>query len=132
MKIQSQLVCSAGRLISKMLTGLIYLSFFLVQFDIHLSGSAQNISFFSSDYSSVNSVDQTNSLKHSGLGKESRQPNFKLNKRFHPQQLFTAPNLSMALVQMEFHCHSTPILTGRWPSNLLFNSPSRRGPPVVV
>ncbi len=123
------LICKA---ISKMVTGLIYLSFFLVQFDIHLSGSTQDISFFSSDYSSINNGRQALYPRHSGLAKDSRHHGLKLNKRFHPKHLFIAPISSMAEVEMVFQIYSTPIHTGECPTDLLFNSPSRRGPPIVV
>jgi len=123
------LIC---RGILKLLTGLIYLSFFLVQFDIHLSGSARDISFFSSDYSSVNNGHLTLSPKHSGLSKESRQPSFKLNKRFHPAHFFTAPLFYIVLEQPLVQRPQAPPISEICPTNLLVNYPSHRGPPAVV
>jgi hypothetical protein len=77
--------------VSKILAGLIYLGFFLVQFNIRFTGHSSTESYFSSGYNSV-SCDQ-----HAGYAnllsphKSHHHGGFKLNKRFHPEKLFVAP-----------------------------------------
>ncbi len=110
--------------------GFIYLSFFLVQFNIHLSGTPDNVSYFSCDYSSINNTQHSpdRHLIHSN----SRHTQFKLNKRFHPKSLFVLPSIPDILVEINYH-NQTPLIHEDDPlTNYSFNSPSLRGPPSLV
>jgi hypothetical protein len=112
------------------MTGFIYLSFFLVQFNIHLNGTPENVSYFSCDYSSINNTEHSSGshLIHSN----SRHTHLKLNKRFHPENLFTLPSLPDLLVEINYKSQ-TPLVHEEDPlTNYSFNSPSLRGPPAAV
>src|SRR5450432_2389314 len=88
---------------AKILTGFIYLSFFLVQFNIHLNGTPGDISYFSSGYSSVQyNPNSYSTSSHIDSRKESKLVKFKLNKRFHPSSFFTTPELTKILIDLTY------------------------------
>jgi hypothetical protein len=119
-------------ILSKILAGFIYLSFFLVQFNIHLNGTPRNFSYFSCDYSSINNTQSSHSDGHHLIHPDSKLSNFKLNKRFHPEKLFTAPVLPDILAVINYQ-NPTPFIHEDDPlTNYSFNSPSLRGPPAFV
>ncbi|HEY2649087.1 MAG TPA: hypothetical protein VGI38_07825 [Puia sp.] len=112
------------------MAAIIYLSFFLVQFNIHLNGTPGNVSYFSCDYSSINNT-QHSSDRHL-IHSNSRHTHFKLNKRFHPKNLFIVPLIEDNLVEISFRIQ-TPLVHAQDPlTNYSFNSPSLRGPPAFV
>jgi hypothetical protein len=120
------------RKFSKIFSGFIYLSFFLVQFNVHLNGLPGDVSYFSSDYSSVNSTHYMGSLSRPGLRKDVKLRGFKLNKRFQPESLVTAPVLPGIFIHIIYSA-PVPLLNEDEPlTQYSFNSPSLRGPPAVV
>lgn len=120
------------RFFSKILAGFIYLSFFLVQFNIHLNGTHREISIFTCDYSPTNCTHPDFSTHTGGIHKQSRHAGYKLNKRFHPENLFSAPAQSLVMVKITYRTPA-PLVNEEQPlTNYSFNSPSLRGPPVIV
>ena len=116
----------------KIITGFIYLSFFLVQFNVHLNGTPNNVSYFSCDYSSINNTAFSSKSNHHLIRTHSKHSNFKLNKRFHPQYPFTVPSVPDMLVELNYITQA-PLVHEEDPlTNYSFNSPSLRGPPVTV
>ena len=119
-------------IISRGLAGLIYLSFFLVQFNIHLNGTPREISVFTCDYNPANCAQHNFSTTAGGIHKQTRHAGFKLNKRFHPENLFMAPAQSLVFVEISYRT-PVPLLNDEQPlTNYSFNAPSLRGPPVIV
>src|SRR4249920_824181 len=84
---------------------LVYLSFFLVQFDIHFSGSP-SISFFSSGYNAQFSQKTSSGCSDKITNKDSRRSGIKLNKRFHPQKHFTIQESSSVTVHNPFRANT--------------------------
>ncbi len=112
------------------MAGFIYLTFFLVQFNIHLNGTPQNISYFSCDYSSINNTQHSADLHL--IHSNSRHTHLKLNKRFHPENLFTLPSAPDMVIEISYKTR-TPLVHADDPlTNYSFNSPSLRGPPATV
>ena len=110
---------------------LIYLSFYLVQLNIHF-GATPDRSFFSGDFILQNSNTKTTSVLAKDRHKDSKSIGFRLNKRFHPKNPLSAPEMLQALVRQSFHIQ-TALLNDEQPlTSFSFNSPSLRGPPVVV
>ena len=62
-----------------MMMGLIYLSFFLVQFNIHFNGTPREISVFTCDYNPANCAQHDYSTQPGGIHKQSGLAGFKLN-----------------------------------------------------
>ena len=120
------------KILSKTVAGIIYLSFFLVQFNIHLNGTPDNVSYFSCDYSPVNNTAFSfNSNQHLNCS-HTKISNFKLNKRFHPESLFTVPSAPDLRIEINYKMQ-TPLVHADDPlTNYSFNSPSLRGPPFAV
>ena len=118
----------SNRTLFKTVTGIIYLSFFLVQFDIHLNGSYHGISFFSSNYCSIHSGRGQHASDHFGTHKDSRHNNLKLNKRFHPEHLFTLPMMPKVLAVVIVQDQKALINNKEPLTRCLFNSPSAKGP----
>lgn len=114
------------------MAGFIYLSFFLVQFNIHFKGSASQISYFSSGYNSVSCNQQRESRDRFSIQKPNRQPNFKLNKRFHPENFFAEPEIPQSRIKITYHLQD-PLVNEEQPiTNYSFNAPSLRGPPAAI
>jgi hypothetical protein len=116
----------------KLMAGFIYLSFFVVQFNIHLSGTPQNISYFSCDYSSINNKECSANPNHHLIRTDSRHSNFKLNKRFHPERLFAVTSLPDIVAALNYKTQTALVHEKDPLTNYSFNSPSLRGPPVLV
>jgi hypothetical protein len=114
------------------MAGVIYLTFFLVQFNIHLSGTPENISYFSCDYSSINNKAFSSNPNHHLIRKNSKHSNFKLNKRFHPENLFTLPAVPDMLAEISYKIQTSLVHEEDPLTNYSFNSPSLRGPPATV
>ena len=116
----------------KTAAGIIYLSFFLVQFNIHLNGTPDNVSYFSCDYSPINNTAfYSKSNQHVNCS-HTKISSFKLNKRFHPESLFTVPSTPDLQIELNYQTQ-TPIVNAEDPlTNYSFNSPSLRGPPFAV
>jgi hypothetical protein len=117
---------------SKITAGFIYLSFFLVQFNVHLNGTPNNVSYFSCDYSSINNTAFSSKSNHHLIRTHSKHSNFKLNKRFHPQCLFTVPSAPDMLVELNYITQTSLVHEEDPLTNYSFNSPSLRGPPAAV
>jgi hypothetical protein len=110
---------------------LVYVSFFLVQLNIHFSGSPV-VSFFSSGYNSSLSQKISHPYSSNLTHRDSGRNGIKLNKRFHPQKLFITPGPSRDLTRsffniQHFFIHQDQLL----PKSFLL-SPSLRGPPEMV
>jgi hypothetical protein len=114
------------------MAGFIYLSFFLVQFNVHLNGTPNNVSYFSCDYSSINNKAYSSNANHHLIRTNSKHSNFKLNKRFHPERLFTVTTLPDMLAEINYRIQTALIHEEDPLTNYSFNSPSLRGPPVFV
>jgi len=110
---------------------LIYLSFFLVQFNIHFSGSS-TVSFFSSGYNTEFLQGIRNSYLNKFAHRDSKPSGIKLNKRFHPENLFITPDPVKNLVVYSFSMETMLIHEDQPLTQYDFNSPSLRGPPAVV
>jgi hypothetical protein len=110
---------------------LIYVSFYLVQLNVHV-GATPRASFFSSDLTSGFCVNHTNANFGKGMHQDSRPVGFRLNKRFHPEHHFIAPDVLQDLVLYSFAI-KTVLLNEEQPlKHYSFNSPSLRGPPLVA
>lgn len=120
------------RVINKWLAGLVYLSFFLVQFNVHFGPCSRKISYFSSDYSSVNNSHFQKSGGQSLVHKDTKHSGFKFNKRFHPEKLLAAPVPEPAEVYFSYHIVTALIREDQPLTQFSFNSPSLRGPPAIV
>ncbi len=112
------------------MAGVIYLSFFLVQFNIHLNGTPNNVSYFSCDYSSINNTQHSPDLHL--IHSNSRHTHFKLNKRFHPENLFTLPSAPDMVIEVNYKTQAPLVHADDPLTNYSFNSPSLRGPPATV
>jgi hypothetical protein len=123
---------SLNHIFPRIMAGVIYLTFFLVQFNVHLNGTPNNVSYFSCDYSSVNNKAFSSKSNHHLIRTNSKHSNFKLNKRFHPENLFIIPSVPDMLVEINYKTQ-TPLVHAEDPlTNYSFNSPSLRGPPAIV
>jgi hypothetical protein len=119
-------------ILKMLLTGIIYLSFFFVQFDLHLGKSPVNLSYFSGDNTLANISSASGIINNSGLSRKGKQVHIRLNKRFHPEKfviVYSSPSVP------------APILVGAVVVSFIvdqplvrssYRSPSWRGPPVLV
>jgi hypothetical protein len=110
----------------------IYLTFFLVQFNVHLNGTPDNVSYFSCDYSSINNKAYSSNSNQHLIRTDSKHSKFKLNKRFHPERLFTVSSAPDMVVELNYKIHSSLVHEEEPLTNYSFNSPSLRGPPAFV
>jgi hypothetical protein len=109
----------------------IYVAFFSVQLNLHF-GAEPAVSFFTGDFISQQSNKTFHSVLSKDNHKDSKSKCFRLNKRFHPSHLFTAPDVLQDLVKYSFSIES-PLLNDTQPlTSFSFNSPSLRGPPAQV
>ena len=110
---------------------LVYLAFYLVQLDIHFT-ALHTASFFSDGYS----LSSSNKNSEPSLGKEAHQDtktvSFRLNKRFHPENLFLAPFVLQDLIKHSFCIRTVLLNEQELSTNNSFNSPSLRGPPRMA
>ncbi len=112
------------------MAGFIYLTFFLVQFNIHPERNASKYFLFLLRYSSINNTQHSADLHL--IHSNSRHTHLKLNKRFHPENLFTLPYAPDMLIEISYKTR-TPLVHADDPlTNYSFNSPSLRGPPETV
>ncbi len=109
----------------------VYVSFYMVQLNVHF-GKTAAVSIFTGDFISQQSNHGIQSTLNKDKHKESKALNFRLNKRFHPSHLFTAPEVLQELVIYSFHMETTLLNDTQPLTNFSFNSPSLRGPPVIV
>jgi len=110
---------------------LVYVSFFSVQLNLHF-GKAPAVSFFTGDFISQQSDKTAHSVLSKDSHKDSKSKSFRLNKRFHPSHLFTAPEVVQDLVKHSFIIE-TALLNETQPlTSFSFNAPSLRGPPAQV
>lgn len=110
---------------------LVYVSFFSVQFNVHF-GKIPSVSFFTGDFISQQSDNNLHSVSDKGNHKDSRHTGFRLNKRFHPSYLFTAPDVLQDLVNYSFSIQVILRNETQPLANYSFNTSSLRGPPSFV
>ena len=110
---------------------LVYMSFYMVQLNLHF-GVPPGTSFFSGDFVSQYSGGSSGSFSYKHKHKESRSISFRLNKRFHPSHLFTAPEKIEVLVRQGYRIQSVLLNEEQPLTNFFFNSPSLRGPPAII
>jgi hypothetical protein len=110
---------------------LVYVSFFSVQFNLHF-GKTPEVSYFTGDFISQQSDNNFHSVLNKGNHKDSGHKGFRLNKRFHPSYLFTAPDVLQDLVNYSFSIETILLNETQPLTNFSFNFPSLRGPPSVV
>jgi hypothetical protein len=109
----------------------VYVSFYMVQLNVHF-GKTPEVSFFTGDFISQQSDNGVHSVVNKDKHRDSKAIGFRLNKRFHPSHLFTAPEVLQDLVTYCFSLE-TELLNDTQPlTNFSFNSPSLRGPPAIV
>jgi len=109
----------------------VYVSFYMVQLNVHF-GKIPEVSFFTGDFISQQSDQSNHQLLNKDKNKDSKAVSFRLNKRFHPSHLFTAPDVLQNLIAYSFHIE-TELLNDTQPlTSFSFNSPSLRGPPAIV
>jgi len=109
----------------------VYVSFYMVQLNVHF-GKIPEVSFFTGDFISQQSDQSNHQLLNKDKHKDSKAVSFRLNKRFHPSHLFTAPEVLQNLIAYSFHIE-TELLNDTQPlTSFSFNSPSLRGPPAIV
>ena len=119
------------RVVSKVCLILVYLAFYCVQLDIHFDDQ-RTVSFFSEGFSLRAHNKISEDLLNKDIHQDTKPDIFRLNKRFHPENLFTAPVVLQDLVQYTFSV-VTFLLNEQQPlTNYSFNSPSLRGPPRLV
>ncbi|HET7003662.1 MAG TPA: hypothetical protein VFI33_20210 [Puia sp.] len=123
---------SSYHIFSKSMAGIIYLIFFLVQFNVHLNGTPNNVSYFSCDYSSINNKSFSSNLNQHSIRTDSKHSKSKLNKRFHPERLFTVTSAPDMAAELNYRTQTALIHEEDPLTNYSFNSPSLRGPPAFV
>jgi hypothetical protein len=109
----------------------VYVSFFSVQLNLHFGGTPA-VSFFTGDFISQHSDKTFHSVQSKNNHKDSKSKCFRLNKRFHPSHLFTAPDVLQDLVAFSFRIQTALINETQPLTSFSFNSPSLRGPPAPV
>ena len=110
---------------------LVYLAFFSVQLNLHFDGTPA-VSFFTGDFISHQSGKTFHSVLSKNNHKDSRSICFRLNKRFHPSHLFTAPDVLQDLVTYSFSIQTALLNETQALTSFSFNGPSLRGPPAQV
>jgi len=111
---------------------LVYLSFFLVQFNVHFNGASSSVSFFATGYNSQFSQEIQHADLHKIAKKDSASSTIKLNKRFHPRNLFIAPEPAYGFIVCPYSIKTILIRADKPLTEFAFNSPSLRGPPPIV
>ena len=119
------------RVVTKVCLILVYVVFYCVQMDIHFDDQ-RTVSFFSEGYSlrSPNKISDEELNKH--IHQDNKPVSFRLNKRFHPENLFTAPIALQEFIQYTFSIRTFQLNEQQPLNNYSFNSPSLRGPPRFV
>ena len=115
---------------SKVCLILVYFSFYLVQLNVYTHQASRDSLFLGNG-----NIHLSNKGSNTSLKKEARnQPktvSFRLNKRFHPEYLFIAPQVLPGLVKNIFWIQSVLLNEAQPLSNYTFHSPSLRGPPAI-
>jgi len=115
---------------SKVCLILVYFSFYIVQLNVYAHKASQDSFFTGND-----NIHHSCKISDSSLKKEARNQSkavsFRLNKRFHPEYLFIAPQALNDLVKNSFLIDAVLLNETQPLSNFSFNSPSLRGPPAV-
>src|SRR5450631_192371 len=106
---------------------LVYVSFFSVQLNLHFGG-IPTVSFFTGDFISQQSDKTVLSVLNKDSHKDSKLKCFRLNKRFHPSHLCTAPELVLDLVIHSFRIEAALLNETQPLTSFSFNAPSLRGP----
>jgi hypothetical protein len=109
----------------------VYVSFFLVQLNVHFGKPPVN-SFLTGDFVSQQFNKVIHSITNENSQKDSKSVSFRLNKRFHPSHLFTAPVVLQDLIKYSFSIRVTLLNETQPLTTFSFNAPSLRGPPAVV
>lgn len=109
----------------------IYVSFFSVQLNLHV-GDAPVVSFFTGDFISQQSIHTDHVVLSKDHHKDAKCNGFRLNKRFHPSDLFMAPDVLQDLVKYNFRIQTALLNESQPLASFSFNSPSLRGPPTPV
>lgn len=132
MKGHPNIVRNLPRSAAKLLAGIIYLSFFLVQLDIHLGGAPQDISYFSCDYYTVTEYQAVKHSRNFEICKKPRPVHFRLNKRFQPEKFFETyfPTENIRLVSTIATVN--PLIPQEPVLKNTVETLSRRGPPSLV
>ena len=110
---------------------LVYVSFYMVQLNVHF-GKTPTVSFLTGDFISQQSDNAFHSVLKKDKHKDSKAVSFRLNKRFHPSHLFTAPEVLQDLITYSFNIETELLNDTQSLTNFSFNSPSLRGPPAIV
>ncbi len=109
---------------------LVYTSFYLVQLSVYAHQESQ-VSFFSGNDKIHHSYKGSNASLKKEARNQSKTVSFRLNKRFHPEYLFIAPQVLTDLVKNIFWIQSVLLNEAQPLSYYSFNSPSLRGPPAI-
>jgi len=107
------------------------MSFFSVQLNLHF-GKTPAVSFFTGDFISQQSDKTPHSVLAKDHHRDSKATRFRLNKRFHPSHLFTAPDVLQDLITCSFRIRETLLNETQPLTSFSFNAPSLRGPPAIV
>ena len=110
---------------------LVYVSFFLVQLNVHFGKTPVN-SFLTGDFVSLPSGKTIHSKTCANNHRDSKSISFRLNKRFGGSHLFTAPVILQDLVKYSFSIQVSLLNETQPLTTFSFNAPSLRGPPAVV
>ena len=104
---------------------LVYVSFLSGQFNVHFGKIA--LSFFTGDFISQQTDNNFHSVSDKGESQNSRHTGFRLNKRFHPWYLFTAPDVLQDLVNYSFSIQVRLLNETQPLANYSFNAPLSQG-----
>jgi len=110
---------------------LVYVSFYMVQLNMHI-GRPPTVSFLTGDFNTQPTDKDFHPVLCKDSHKDSKIAGFRLNKRFHPSHLFSAPDVLQDLVEYSFTIQTTLLNETQPLTNFSFNAPSLRGPPQVV
>lgn len=115
---------------SKVCLILVYFSFYIVQLNVYAHQASQD-SLFLGYVNIHHSYKGSNALLKKEARNQSKTVSFRLNKRFHPEYVFIAPQTLNDLVKNSFLIDAVLLNEAQPLSNFSFNSPSLRGPPAV-
>jgi hypothetical protein len=115
---------------SKVCLILVYISFYLVQLNVYAHQASQDSLFLGNGDIHLSYKGSNAPLKKEARN-QSKTVSFRLNKRFHPEYLFIAPQVLTDLVKNIFWIQSVLLNEAQPLSNYSFNSPSLRGPPAI-
>jgi hypothetical protein len=119
------------RVVSKVCLILVYLVFYCVQLDIHFDNQ-RTVSFFSEEYSLRSHHKIAEDVLSKDIHQDTKPVSFRLNKRFHPEDLFTALVALQDFIPYTFSLRTFKLIEQQQLNNYSFNSPSLRGPPWFV